>query len=158
MVDYCEPIHASAFSYEGVGCMLIGDSGTGKSRLMAEAILQGAHLIADDQVRLCNLNNHLVASPVPHLAGVMELRGLGLIKGMIKRADAIHSYPIHLVVELDVAADTRLPDINTREYLGIKVPFLCLLPAPMTSVASLLLYLKAMQEGRILPPDWHPSA
>lgn len=157
-MDYCEPIHASAFAYEGMGCMLIGDSGTGKSRLVAEAILQGAHLIADDQVRLCNLNNHLVASPVPELCGVLELRGLGLVKGLVKMRDAVHSYPIHLVAELDVAADTRLPDPQSRDYLGIKVPFLRLLPAPSTSVASLLLYLKAMQEGRILPPDWRPGA
>ncbi len=151
-MGYSEPVHATAFAYHGMGCLLIGASGLGKSRLVTEAILHGAHLIGDDQIRLCNVNGHLVASPVPNLAGVLELRGLGLITS----ADAVASHPIHLVVELDEAAPVRLPEPQTREYLGIQVPYLRLLPAPGTSIAALLLYLNAMQEGRTLPPDWRP--
>lgn len=152
-MGYCEPIHATAFAYHGIGCMLLGATGTGKSRLLAEAMLHGAHLIADDRVRLCALNGHLVASAAPNLEGVVELRGFGLIK----RADTVHSHPIHLIVELDEAAQARLPEPQSREFEGVAVPYLKLLPAPMTSIASLLLYLRAMQEGRILPPDWHPK-
>lgn len=132
--------------------MLVGASGTGKSRLLVEALHHGAHLIADDRVRLCALNGHLVASAVPELVGVVEVRGMGLIR----QPDVAQSHPIHLVAELDPTTQTRLPEPKTREFQGIQVPFLQLLPPPMTSIASLLLYLKAMQEHRILPPDWRP--
>lgn len=147
------PIHASAFRFHSMGCMLLGASGTGKSRLLAEAMLHGAHLIADDRVQLSVVAGNLIAAPVPTLAGVMELRGFGLITC----PDAVQSYPIHLVVELTPDAKTRLPEQQTRDFLGISVPYLHVLPVPTTSIAGLLLTLKAMQEGRRLPTDWRPG-
>lgn len=153
MANYCEPIHATALVHKGIGCLIIGESGTGKSRLLAEALLHGASLIADDRVRLCGLNGKLVASAPPKLEGVIELRGLGLIK----RNDPIHSHPIHLIVELTEAAAERVPEAQTREYQGVSVPYVQLLPPPMLSVASLLLYLQAVQEGRVLSADWRPD-
>lgn len=152
-MDYCQPIHASAFSFHGAGCLLIGDSGTGKSRLVAEALLHGAHIIADDQVRLCALNGNLVASAAPQLEGVIELRGFGLVKCK----DAIHSHPIHLIVELSTDADTRIPEKQTRDYLGVHVPYVKVLPVPELSVATLLLFLKAMMDGRTLDAEWRPQ-
>jgi hypothetical protein len=37
------------------------------------------------------------------------------------------------------------------------LPAIQVQPVPYTSASSLLLYLKAMQEGRMLPQDWHPK-
>jgi HPr kinase/phosphorylase len=141
------PIHASAFAYEGMGCLVMGESGSGKSQLVAEAILHGAQLIADDRVQLTAANGVLMASAPPQLAGVLELRGLGLI-----RMDAI-AHPLHFAITLDAAANERLPVPDTLEFLGVSLPHLRLSPPP---ISALLLYLKAMREGRILPPDWHP--
>jgi HPr kinase/phosphorylase len=45
-------VHASAFAYAGAGCLLLGDSGAGKSHIVAQALVLGASLIADDQVDL----------------------------------------------------------------------------------------------------------
>ena len=145
-------MHSSAFAYKGAGCLIIGESGTGKSRLLAEALLNGAALIGDDRVALHAQGNQLIASPVPELLGVVELRGFGLIK----HTRIAHAHGIDLVVMLDPTADTRLPEPETQEYCGISVPYLRLPPPPVLSAASLLLYLEAMQEGRSLPPDWHP--
>lgn len=152
-MEYAPPIHASAFVYEGIGCLIVGKPGSGKSRLLSEMLMFGARLIADDQVRLCTLSGKLVASPVPQLEGVISLRGLGLIK----RADVVHSHPIHLALELDTAAslDTGLAPVP-KDFLGQAVPSLLLPPPPVLSVASIPLYLKAMQEHRVLPPDWRP--
>lgn len=154
-MDYCENLHASAFVYDGMGCLVLGESGTGKSRLMVEAIKLGARMIADDQVRLCVMQGHIVASAVPQLEGIIELRGFGLVR----RADVVHSHPIHLVVQLDPKADGRLPDKN--EFYAFKdtqTPLRTVPPPPTLSSSTVLLYLKAMQEGRTLPPDWKPAA
>lgn len=153
-MDYCAPIHASAFVYEGMGCLVLGAPGVGKSRLMVEAMEYGAHLIADDQVRLCVMRDHLVASPVPALEGVIELRGFGLVR----RADVVHSHPIHLVLMLDPGTHGHLrKDDEVYSYQGTETPLRVVPPPPAISSSTVLLYLKAMQEGRILPPDWKPD-
>ena len=72
--------HASAFAYRGMGCLVMGESGSGKSRLVADAMLHGAKLIADDRVQFEVRAGQLMASPPPQLPGVLELRGLGLIR------------------------------------------------------------------------------
>lgn len=146
------PMHASAFAYKGAGCLLVGHTGAGKSRVLAEALLHGAELVSDDRVVLESTDKHLIATPAPNLTGVLELRGFGLIK----QAPVTTFQIIHLVVLLEHGANERLPEPATIEYFGIDVPFMTLPPPPVLSTASLLLYLSAMQEGRTLPTDWHP--
>lgn len=149
-----EPLHGSAFNFKGAGCLILGASGTGKSRLLAEAMALGAKLVADDRLTLQLMLGMLAVAPVPQLMGIMELRGLGLVK----INDFIAKQMIHVVIELDPAADSRLPEAEKRTYLGVEVPYLRLPPVPQTSAAALLIYLQAMQEGRALPTDWKPAA
>lgn len=145
-------MHASAFAYMGFGCMITGAPGTGKSTLVADALMMNAKLIADDQVVLSQMMGMLSAAPPANMQGIMELPGIGLIK----LADTMTKHVLHLVVELDAAAEERVPELQTREFLGVKVPYLKLRPVPYTSASALLMYLKAMQEGRVLPADWKP--
>ncbi len=147
------PLHASAFSYKGAGCLVLGASGTGKSRLVAEAVLMGAKLVADDRLMLEPMMGMLAAVAIPELAGVLELRGLGIVK----MNDFATKQMLHLIIELDPSADTRLPEPEKRTFHGIEVPYLKMAPLPQTSVASVLLYVLAMQEGRVLPTDWRPN-
>lgn len=102
-------IHATAFSLGGVGVLLRGASGAGKSRL-AFALIHAAGcqpsreaghpsradtaLIGDDRI-LLSQDDGLVASPPPSLAGLIELRGIGLL-GLPWRAPA----RLHLVADL----------------------------------------------------------
>lgn len=142
-------LHSSAFAYRGMGCLLMGESGAGKSRLVADAMLHGAKLIADDRVQFEVRAGQLMASPPPQLAGVLELRGLGLI-----RMDALAGlHAIHLAITLDALAKERLPEPATYDILGIAIPHM---RTSAPAISALLLYLEAMREGRILPPDWHP--
>lgn len=145
------PVHASAFVYSGIGCLLTGEPGIGKSRVLAEALLHGAQMIADDRVLLQAKQGVLIAHAPPQLSGVLELRGMGLISHPVC---PIH--PIHLWVTLDAAATERLPEPETRAHDGVSVPLLRLPAPPVLSVPSLLLYLRAMHENRTLPTDWHP--
>lgn len=154
MTDFNEPLHGSFFAYNGSGCLLIGPSGTGKSRLVADAMMMGARLVADDRVQLLEMMGLLSGAPVPELTGILELRNLAIIKVN----DILTKHVISLVVELDPAADARLPELETRAIGGITVPYLRVPPVPHISAAGLLHYLKAMQEKRVLPTDWRPKA
>ena len=146
-----QSLHASAFAYQGAGCLLLGASGAGKSRILAEAILHGANMIADDQVMLHAENGVLIAAPPPTLEGVLELRGLGLITEPF-----IPRHPMHLVVTLSTGNGERLPEPEMQEFCGVTLPNLTLSGGPTLAVPSLLLYLKAVQEKRTLPTDWRP--
>lgn len=145
--------HASVVGYQNRGLLILGHSGVGKSRLAAEVMALGGNLVADDQVQFAVTRGMLVASSVPHLAGIMELRHMGLIRVV----DYIPTILIHLAVELVEGAEPeRLPEPQIRDFMGVEVPFLQLPPPPRTSAAAIILYLKAMREGRNLPTDWHP--
>lgn len=149
-----QPIHGTVVAYAGAGVLIAGASGTGKSRLAAELMAFGGRLVGDDQIQLVEQAGMLMAAAVPQLSGVLELRGIGLVRVN----DIIPKHVLHLAIELTPDATERLPAPQTKEFLGRQLPFLRLAPLPQTSAASLILYIKAMQEGRILPQDWRPGA
>jgi hypothetical protein len=62
-----------------------------------------------------------------------------------------------LVVELGVEKGERLPEPATRIYEGITLPYLGLPARAALVVPALLLFLRAVQEKRTLPTDWHPK-
>ena len=150
-----DPIHATAISYSGMGCLIRGASGTGKSRLAADALMLGAKLIADDRVRLMLNNGFVVAAAMPEFMGVLEMRHFGLIR--VEDHHMVSPHNLHVVIELDAQSDTRLPERDTCAFFGIEMPLLRLPPVPRISAAALLLYLQAMQSGRVLPTDWMPK-
>ena len=104
-----ETIHASAVLVEGRGVLLRGPSGSGKSSLALALLLadrERNRLIADDRVALRVRDGRLLAAPPPALAGLIEVRGLG-----IRRQPHVSPMEIHLVVDLVPAADyPRFPD------------------------------------------------
>jgi HPr kinase/phosphorylase len=146
------PLHGTVISYLGMGCLILGASGTGKSRLAQEAMVVGAKLVADDRVNIALTSGLLVAAPVPELAGIFEIHGIGIIRVN----DALARQVLHLVVELDPSADDRLPEPQRMELLGMPLPHLRISPPPKTSAAGLLLYMRSMQLGGVLPTDWRP--
>jgi len=154
MSNATETVHATAIAYEGVGCLILGASGSGKSQLAAAAVLHGAMLVADDRVQLEAVDGFIVAAPGVDGAGVIEIRGMGLIR--LESSQRVASHAMHLAIELGGAGATRLPEPQTRSFLGIELPFIALPAAPLPSVSGLLLYLQAMHAGRVLPADWLP--
>ncbi|PIY73077.1 MAG: serine kinase, partial [Rhodobacterales bacterium CG_4_10_14_0_8_um_filter_70_9] len=77
-------IHASCVAWavagKARGLLILGASGAGKSALALELIALGAALVADDQVALRRVGEAVVAAPPPPLAGLIEARGLGLLR------------------------------------------------------------------------------
>lgn len=104
-------IHASAVLIGDRGVLIRGPSGSGKSRLAFDLILAGragqlpaATLIGDDRVRLTARNGRLVVQGVPELAGMIEIRGLG-----IRTIGFADQAPVELVVDLSAPDADRLP-------------------------------------------------
>ncbi len=109
-------LHGSAVSLGGKGVLLLGRSGGGKSDLALQMIDRGAILIADDQVRIDREGNCLVAKPPAKLAGLIEVRGVGILRlpHTKNRLD--------LAVDLDLdGEEERLPAPKTLSYCGLNL-------------------------------------
>lgn len=153
MTEASAPIHGTVIAHNGIGCMILGAPGIGKTRLAQEAILGGAKLVADDQVVLSKHSGLIVAAAPAPLMGIIELRGLGIVRVN----DALARAVLHLVIELDEAANDRLPEPQQMTLLDVSLPYLRIAPPPKTSAAGLLLYLRALQLGGVMPTDWKPG-
>jgi HPr kinase/phosphorylase len=114
-------IHASCASREGHGVLLLGRSGVGKSDLLLRLLDHGFGLVADDQVYI---KDGFASAPAV-LAGLLEVRGLGIVKLAF-----IHCTRLALVVEL--APAPRLPSPVQHTVTGLPLvsidPALCSAP------------------------------
>jgi HPr kinase/phosphorylase len=119
-------VHASAVKVGERAVLIRGPSGAGKSRLAFDLILCGrsgqvppAILVGDDRVQLATVGGQLLVSPTPVLAGLIEVRGLG-----IRRCDYVEQSVVGLIVDLAATDTARLPDsdaFQTRIF-GVEIP------------------------------------
>jgi HPr kinase/phosphorylase len=119
-------VHASAVLVGDRAVLIRGPSGSGKSRLAFELILAGrsgqippAVLIGDDRVHLDASQGQLVIRPARELAGLIEIRGLG-----IRRCDFAEQAVAGLVIDLGAEDAERLPlpEALLTEIGGVKIP------------------------------------
>ena len=111
-------LHASAVSFSGKGILILGASGSGKSKLALALISCGAILIADDQVILNNNKNEIVLSAPKAIRGKIEARNIGILEVSSTKAQ------LCLVVSLDKTEHNRLPETKHTEYFGKKIQIL----------------------------------
>src|SRR5260370_36131029 len=78
--------------------LLRGPYGSGKSDLAFSLIEGGPRLIADDQTHLAKKGHALIASPPPALAGMIEVRGVGIVK--LARGQLLAEAALALLVDL----------------------------------------------------------
>ena len=111
-------IHATCVKLaSGAGVLLTGASGSGKSDLALRLIDGGAKLVADDRCDLFVDGTTLAARAPAALAGLIEIRGVGIIAMPYEKAAAVS-----LVVELVPRADVvRLPESAQITHLGVSV-------------------------------------
>jgi HPr kinase/phosphorylase len=119
-------VHASAVLVGNRAVLIRGPSGSGKSRLAFDLILAGrtgqippAILVGDDRVHLDTSAENLMVRPAPELAGLIEIRGLG-----IRRIDHASEATVGLVVDLAAEDAERLPPpqaLSTR-VCGVLIP------------------------------------
>jgi len=141
-------LHATCIAIGGVGVLLRGPSGGGKSDLALRAIGAGAVLVADDRVDLAVQGGALVARPPAALAGLLEVRGIGIV-----RLPHAAEVGVGIVVDLVPAREIeRLPAPQTIELIGFTVPRGALAPFEASAVDKLRLMVRALQHGIIGAP------
>ena len=116
------PHQVSCVAIGGRAVLIEGPPGSGKSSLALALIDRGAALIGDDGVQLARRGGALWALPPPNIAGLLEIRNVGLAT---LRAEAA---PVALVLRLDPDAP-RLPEHAERtELAGTALPLVRLWP------------------------------
>ena len=101
-----------------------GPSGSGKSDLALRLIDAGARLIADDRCDLTLENEGITVSPPEKLAGLLEVRGVGVIE-----LPHVAVARLGLVVDLVGRGHMqRLPAQKQCSFLGVEVPLIALTP------------------------------
>ena len=135
-------IHATCVELAGTGILLRGPSGSGKSDLALRLIDGGARLVADDRVMIETDEDGLIASPAPSLAGLVEVRGLG-----IARVPNVKSVHLDLVVDLTPQNEIeRLPEPGSCRLLGVELPALKLEPFAASASAKVRLAAKSITQ------------
>jgi len=138
-------IHASAVQIGQQAVLIRGPSGAGKSRLAFDLILAGrggqipsAILIGDDRVHLDTRGGEVWVRPAPELAGLLEIRGLG-----IRRCEFAAEARVGILVDLMAEDAERLPPHEARVAMvrGIMIPRIPVAPgfAPLSLVAAALI-------------------
>ena len=117
-------VHASAVLAGARAVLIRGPAGAGKSKLALALIdaaqaglLAFARLVGDDRVHLEPHHGRLVVRPAPPLAGLIEVRGLG-----IRRLDHEPVAVVGLVVDLAADDAGRLPAGTAAVICGISLP------------------------------------
>lgn len=144
-----ETLHATAVAHDGRAVLLLGPSGAGKSDLALRLVAAGWQLVADDRVLVTLSAAGLMASAPARLAGLLEVRGVGLV------AEPTVSAPIALALDLSRRPD-RMPDIETMCIAGTVVPLLPFDPdgtsAPQRAVRALASHGLPGTEARVSQP------
>lgn len=142
--------HASAVLIGPTAVLIRGASGAGKSRLalgLIEAagtgLLPFARLVGDDRVELEPRHGRLLVRPAQALAGLIEIRGLG-IRRMAHEPVAV----VGLVVDLGVPGAARLPapEETTVTLDGIPLPRLAV-ASPDAALPLTLAFLRTAATG-----------
>ena len=119
-------VHASAVLVGDRAVLIRGPSGAGKSRLAFDLILAGragqlppAVLVGDDRVHLDTVDGQLWVRPARELAGLIEVRGLG-----IRRFDFAIKAIVGIVVDLAAGDAQRLPppESLSTQLNGVVLP------------------------------------
>jgi HPr kinase/phosphorylase len=139
-------IHGVLMDILGLGVLVIGESGIGKSECALDLVVRGHRLVADDAVEIRCRAQSFVLGTCPELTRHhMEIRGLGLInvQDLFGVASTRTSKRVELVVQLERWEQGREYDRlgldeSYYELLGIRIPMIRMPVAPGRNVAILV--------------------
>jgi serine kinase of HPr protein (carbohydrate metabolism regulator) len=114
--------NVSCVAIAGRGILIEGEPGSGKSSLALALIDRGAVLVGDDAVTLESRGNRLWALPPPNVAGLIEIRNVGLA------ALPACSATLALILRLERAVPRYLDQAQRAQISGHSLPVVALYP------------------------------
>ncbi|HPR18353.1 MAG TPA: HPr(Ser) kinase/phosphatase [Candidatus Cloacimonadota bacterium] len=138
-------IHGTLVDVYGVGVLLTGKSGIGKSECALDLVERGQRLVTDDVVKITSLDDVLIGSSTNDYGYFMEVRGVGLIDvaKMFGIQAARQNKSIDVQIELMPWKDNLdyerigLTD-NFVDILGIRIPIIYLPVSPGKNVSVIV--------------------
>lgn len=138
-------LHGCMVDYRGIGILITGESGSGKSETAVGLLEKGGALVADDAVELTQLNGELIGTAKEFARGYLEMRGIGIINvANLFGLSAIRTHKrLDLVVELKPASDLNKLDrlgLNKKHFpiLDQEIPHVEIPVAPGRDTARLI--------------------
>lgn len=141
-------VHGVFMEVTGIGVLLTGDSGIGKSELALELITRGHRLIADDAPEFRRVAPDTLSGVCPApLRDFLEVRGLGMlnIRALFGDSAIKHNKNLRLIVHLEVMDERQFSTIDRlhgqrrhRAVLGVDIPQVTLPVIPGLNLAVLV--------------------
>ena len=139
-------MHGVLVEVYGVGVLLTGESGVGKSEAALELVKRGHQLAADDVVDICRVSDDRLVGEAPEMVRhFMEIRGIGIIdiRAMYGVGSVILSKSIDMVIHMEKWDSTKEYDRlglteETVSILGVKVPYQVMPVKPGRNLAIII--------------------
>ncbi|EIJ43674.1 serine kinase of the HPr protein, regulates carbohydrate metabolism [Beggiatoa alba B18LD] len=142
-------LHGVFLDVFGMGVLITGDSGTGKSELALELVSRGHRLVADDAPEFSRIDHGVIRGtcPVQGMTPFLEVRGLGILNVQALFGDSAIKKDkyLRLIVKLEHMSSEQLRQIDrlqgdyrSRQVLGVEIPEVGLPVAAGRNLAVLL--------------------
>ena len=141
-------VHGVYMEVMGMGVLITGESGIGKSELALELLSRNHRLIADDAVEFVRVGPDVIVGQCPTLlSDFLEVRGLGIldIRLMFGETAVRHKKKLHLIVRLEAIQGQKMSKIDrlqskqrTRTILDVDIPEVALFVGPGRNLAVLV--------------------
>ena len=138
-------IHGVLMEIYGIGVLLLGESGIGKSECALDLIARGHALISDDSVFIKRIGEELIGDSVELTRGHLEIRGLGIVntRELFGVSSVGNKSRIDLSIELRAwnaveNVDRLGLEIQNREIFGASIPLFVLPVSPARNLSTLV--------------------
>ena len=155
-------VHGSMVDVYGVGIMISGKSGIGKSEVALDLVERGHRVVSDDVIILTKKSNILIASPTELNKHFMEIRGLGIVDVMSMFGIRAIRYQkrLEVILELSLWDESQHVDrtgLNreTTSVLGIDIPTINL---PITPGKNITVIAEVIAMNHLLRNYGYDSA
>jgi HPr kinase/phosphorylase len=141
-------VHGVYMEVMGMGLLITGEAGIGKSEIALELLSRGHRLIADDAVEFIRVGpDVIVGQCINGLSDYLEVRGLGIldVRMMFGETAVRHKKKLHLIVRLEQLKKSQMgridrlqPKQRTRRILEVDVAEIVLFVAPGRNLSVLV--------------------
>lgn len=138
--------HGVMVEVYGIGILILGDSGIGKSETAIELVKRGHRLIADDAVEIRKVSDKTLVASAPELIRYyIELRGIGIVD--VRRLFGIGSVKdtekVELIINLEPWVEGKMYDRmglrqEVTDLMGIEIPTVLIPVRPGRNLAVII--------------------